>query len=60
MFFVAPGQIFGFEASPDSCPRLSGWILNIHPDFLWDTPLAKTMKQYEFFGQVAGTDLNYT
>ena len=29
--------------------RPSGWILLIHPDFLWNTPLAKTIKQYEYF-----------
>jgi AraC family transcriptional activator of pobA len=27
----------------------SGWILFVHPDFLWNSPLAKTIKQYEFF-----------
>jgi len=25
-------------------------MLLIHPDFLWNTPLAKTLKNYEFFG----------
>jgi len=24
-------------------------MILIHPDFLWNTPLAKTIKQYEFF-----------
>ena len=28
----------------------SGWMILIHPDFLWNTSLAKTIKQYEFFG----------
>jgi AraC-like DNA-binding protein len=29
--------------------RPEGWMILIHPDFLWNTPLAKTIKQYEFF-----------
>jgi len=28
----------------------SGWMLLVHPDLLWHTPLAKTIKAYEFFG----------
>jgi len=27
----------------------TGWLLFIHPDFLWNTSLANTIKQYEFF-----------
>ncbi len=49
MFFIAPGQVFGIEREPLSA-KLSGWVLAVHPDFLWSTPLAKTIKQYEFFG----------
>jgi AraC-like DNA-binding protein len=49
MFFMAPGQVFGIEATKGLEPRHSGWILLIHPDFLWNTPLAKTIKQYEYF-----------
>ena len=49
MYFLAPGQVL--QASPASRihTQPSGWILLIHPDFLWNTPLAKTIKQYEFF-----------
>ena len=49
MFFIAPGQVFKIEVEPNSIPKRSGWILLIHPDFLWNTPLAKTIKQYEYF-----------
>ncbi len=49
MFFIAPGQVFGVEAEPHSAAKLSGWALGVHPDFLWNTPLAKTIKHYEFF-----------
>jgi len=49
MFFMAPGQVFSVEVDKNSVPKNSGWILLIHPDFLWNTPLAKTIKQYEYF-----------
>jgi AraC family transcriptional regulator, transcriptional activator of pobA len=50
LFFMSPGQVFGVEIENDSVPhRPEGWMILIHPDFLWNTPLAKTIKQYEFF-----------
>jgi len=49
MFFMAPGQVFRIEVEPHSTVKLSGWILLVHPDFLWNTQLARTIKQYEFF-----------
>lgn len=47
MFFIAPGQVFSFKADEDF--STSGWMLLIHPDFLWNTPLAKSIKEYEYF-----------
>ena len=49
MFFIAPGQVFKIEVEPDSTAKRSGWVLLIHPDFLWNTPLAKNIKQYQYF-----------
>lgn len=49
MFFIAPGQVFGIAIEPDAAVKRSGWVLAIHPDFLWNTPLAKTIKRYEYF-----------
>ena len=49
MFFMSPGQVFGIEIEKDVPIRRTGWLLLIHPDFLWNTPLAKTIKQYEYF-----------
>ncbi len=49
MFFIAPNQIFGIEPIAEIATPKSGWVLMIHPDFLWNTSLAKTIKQYEFF-----------
>ncbi len=49
MFFMAPNQVFGIERSKVETSKRTGWMMLIHPDFLWNTPLAKTIKQYEYF-----------
>ncbi|XZF15774.1 helix-turn-helix domain-containing protein [Chitinophagaceae bacterium MMS25-I14] len=49
MFFMAPGQVFGIEVNHNTELKQAGWILLVHPDFLWHTPLAKTIKQCEYF-----------
>lgn len=49
MTFMSPGQVFSIERTGDGPLKHSGWMLFIHPDFLWNTSLAKKMKQYEFF-----------
>jgi len=49
MFFMAPGQVFSVQINNNIVPSHSGWILLVHPDFLWNSPLAKTIKQYEYF-----------
>lgn len=47
LYFMAPNQILRVNNNPSE--NRSGWLLLIHPDFIWNTPLAKTIKQYEFF-----------
>jgi len=49
MTFMAPGQKIGVEVGPEEVIEHSGWLLIFHPDFLWHTTLAKTMKQHEYF-----------
>lgn len=49
MFFISPGQVFGIEVEKGAIVKRSGWLLLLHPDFLWNTPLAKTIRQYEYF-----------
>jgi AraC family transcriptional regulator, transcriptional activator of pobA len=49
MIFMAPGQVFSIELTGDESLKHSGWILYIHPDFLWHTALAQKIKQYGFF-----------
>ncbi len=49
MAFMSPGQVLrGEENGVPS--RLEGWMLFIHPDFLWNTSLAKKIRQYDYFG----------
>lgn len=47
--FVAPGQVVKLTIDKPAVPP-SGVLLFFHPDFLWNTPLAKSIKQYDFFG----------
>lgn len=49
MFFISPGQTISIEVPPEGMPGKSGWILLLHPDLLWNTPLANTIRKYEFF-----------
>lgn len=49
MSFIAPNQVFGVEHDKEELLKRSGWMLFVHPDFLWKTPLAKTIKEYEYF-----------
>ena len=56
MAFMSPGQILRGEESGVP-PNMKGWMLFIHPDFLWNTPLAKKIKQYEYFGYASNEAL---
>jgi AraC-like DNA-binding protein len=48
--FMSPNQIFAIEVNDkNERPEKSGWALLIHPDFIWNTPLARRIKQYDFF-----------
>lgn len=47
LFFIAPNQVFSFDADDDF--TTTGWMLLIHPDFLWNTALAKNIIKYEYF-----------
>ena len=49
--FVAPNQVLSLSVDPGAVQlKQSGWMLLIHPDFLWNTPLAKTISHYDFWG----------
>src|SRR6188768_1559499 len=48
LLFISPGQVFSIEGNAEL--QHTGWSVLIHPDFLWNTPLAQKIKQYEYFG----------
>jgi len=50
MSFMAPGQVFSIGiADKGKQAEKSGWVIYIHPDLIWNTSLAKTIKQYDFW-----------
>ncbi len=49
LFFMAPGQVLGVEHHQPEADGLSGWAILLHPDYLWNTRLAKVITQHEFF-----------
>jgi AraC-like DNA-binding protein len=49
MYFLAPGQVLHATPPAATDAQASGWILLIHPDFLWNSPLADMIQRYAFF-----------
>lgn len=47
--FIAPLQFLNIEINPSVEAEPTGWLLLIHPDFLWNTSLAKKIKSFDFF-----------
>jgi len=58
LMFAAPNQVLGHnDGTPNPC-ILSEFTLLIHPDFLWNYPLAKTIRRYGFFSYTANEALH--
>lgn len=49
MFCMSPGQVLRVEMDHTQERKPAGWNLLIHPDFLWNTTLAKTIRKYAYF-----------
>jgi AraC family transcriptional regulator, transcriptional activator of pobA len=49
LFFMSPNQVLKIINNQNESVKKTGWMLLIHPDFIWNTPLAKAIKQYSFF-----------
>ncbi|KMQ68722.1 AraC family transcriptional regulator [Chryseobacterium sp. FH2] len=47
--FVSPLQFLKIEINQDIVAEPTGWLLLIHPDFLWNSSLATKIKSYDFF-----------
>ncbi|WP_439554865.1 helix-turn-helix domain-containing protein [Dyadobacter sp.] len=50
MVFMSPGQVLTTESSTEQDFKHTGWLLLIHPDFLLNTSLSRTINQYDYFG----------
>jgi AraC family transcriptional regulator, transcriptional activator of pobA len=57
LLFAAPNQIIGSN-DENEIRECSLYALLIHPDFLWNYPLAKKIKQYGFFSYSANEALH--
>jgi len=57
LLFAAPNQIIGAGGDEDA-GQCSRYTLLIHPDFLWNYPLAKKIRQYGFFSYSANEALH--
>ncbi|MEO9502829.1 helix-turn-helix domain-containing protein [Nonlabens ulvanivorans] len=56
MGFISPNQVLsGPPVEPDSDRK--GWMMFIHPDFLWNSTLAKKIKKFDFFDYTANEAL---
>ncbi|MFD1255930.1 helix-turn-helix domain-containing protein [Mucilaginibacter terrae] len=50
MSFMSPKQVFSIDVdNKGEKVEKSGWVIYIHPDFVWNTSLAKTIKAYDFW-----------
>jgi len=50
MSFMAPRQVFSIAVdNKDEEVKKWGQAIYIHPDFIWNTPLAKTIMNYDFW-----------
>lgn len=58
LHFMAPGQVLTVNIEKGQPHNPSGWMIFFHPDLLWNTPLGKTIRQYDFFGYNANEALH--
>ena len=56
MIFIAPNQVYSIHAKNKLTH--SGWLLLVHPDFLWNNPLMKQIKNFEYFGYAVSEALH--
>ncbi|WP_116788761.1 helix-turn-helix domain-containing protein [Flavobacterium psychrotrophum] len=57
LLFASPNQVIG-QNENESVADCSQYTLLIHPDFLWNYPLAKKIKQYGFFSYATDETLH--
>lgn len=47
--FISPEQFLKLEINKEIIVEPTGWLLLIHPDFLWNSELVTKIKSYDFF-----------
>ena len=57
LLFMAPMQVLSIAGLQEPVQH-TGWLLLVHPDLLWNTHLAKKIRQYEFFDYKANEALH--
>lgn len=51
MTFIAPNQVMSMENNPNiQSDQATGFLLLIHPEFLWKSELSMDIQRYEYFG----------
>lgn len=50
---MAPRQLLSIAGPPETAASHQGWLLLVHPDLLQHTPLARKIRQYEYFAYQA-------
>lgn len=58
MLFMAPMQVLAVDRPQEPIADHTGWLLLVHPDLLWNTHLAKKIRQYEYFDYKASEALH--
>ena len=58
LLFMAPLQLLTIEGPFETAASHQGWLLLVHPDLLWNTSLAKRIRQYEYFDYKANEALH--
>ena len=58
LLFMAPRQVLSIDGPSEPTAGHTGWLLLIHPDLLWNTHLAKKIRQYEYFDYKASEALH--
>lgn len=58
LLFMAPMQVLTVEGPLEPVAGHTGWLLLVHPDLLWNTHLAKKIRQYEYFDYKANEALH--
>lgn len=50
MYFMSPNQVYSICSGDGGTLEQSGWMILVHPDFLWNTHLVGAIKQQDFWG----------